>query len=1080
MKVPLQDWVLSSRMVPYFHHSGVLIYLHWPAMQLVCYLRDLLSGQVDRCGFLALPFQVNRCIQCSNGTYSLNATNPYGCLPCPASYSDCSSGFMAPKPGFFQPDPLLPQLVPCPLRGACPAAVDPLALSWQLLQRAVHTAPKTTAHQRRLVWTEGTVTMVGMQVVGDRLDHSRQGRRMKGVYGATAVVSRMKQQSQPAAAATNASGATTEEDELVQAAFAQGGHLAAAARAATAACQLPEPSADSSNRTCLLLAMQRSLAVALTNDSELTKWDYRQEMIGWQQMQCKEGYTGPLCGTCMPAVSGSTVSAAAAASGGGIGASLSMHALRGYGRLSFRCVACRPFAMELSVLVVLFVVQCMYLSLGILLQLRAPKRILMRRGDTLRSYRRDAKVAAGAASGAWSAQGSWGGSDRRRRGGSGLGGSSRGELQRRWRGGSVESGAYSADGSWGMAWQESGDVYGEEEGRRGRRWDSRGSLPNEINEAHSGGVTGGRDMIDGGVPYERGELELAERGWRSEGHERANENTGMSWRRGLGHEPTPLVIPESAEQRDHADAGTSYVSSGARNGHVTLAPWAVPGEESSPAGTGSPRSLPELPETPLTGKSCSPLPSPLPASSQGGAAARAAVRTPFALPAAAVAALTAADGGVSAASPGSGVYGDLTSAPTLADGVPTEVAGAWNSAFAGGTAAAAAAAAAADPLQAESSLRLTPVMSIQIAKGGLNDSAGDETGATFWPYGPATPFVDSAPDTPFASGFVPTSSPFADGAPGDSPFVDTAMAFGPPDREPCSSPFVDSVPSGPPSVGPSSFHPFTDFAPSRKGDSSSSASYDTPTDGQTRSSSLVLQGGFLGLGGVPHTIWEGEEEGEERLLAAAAAAAAPNGAAYPALFGGSGGLGSLQLPSAGFRQPIGLLREQEISESAANSRRGWNGMQNGTTSEDAAPKGRGPAVCKDIVCMDAGYTPLMGKEGECGMDGGNADQRGEASGGDRDVVPVSGDAPPGGGVLVPGGGGVPLGVGGLPPGAMQPGTDPDGGGDSGVVGQKMLPAATLVGIWKILTNYLQVREVCAFFSSLTLCGVAITYSVSWH
>lgn len=57
---------------------------------------------------------------------------------------------------------------------------------------------------------------------------------------------------------------------------------------------------------------------------------------------------------------------------------------------------------------------------------------------------------------------------------------------------------------------------------------------------------------------------------------------------------------------------------------------------------------------------------------------------------------------------------------------------------------------------------------------------------------------------------------------------------------------------------------------------------------------------------------------------------------------------------------------------------------------------------------------------------------------------------------MPGSGGVPLGGGGLPPGALQPGPYPDGGGDSGVVGQKMLPAATLVGIWKILTNYLQV------------------------
>jgi hypothetical protein len=793
----------------------------------------------------------------------------------------------------------------------------------------------------------------------------------------------------------------------------------------------------------VLLAMQRALAAALTHDDNLAGWEYRQEMVGWQQMQCREGYTGPLCGTCMPPVSRNIYSAAAAAGGGGGGisdaitASPSEHALRGYGRLSFRCVACRPFAMEVSVLVVLFIVQCMYLSLGILLQLRAPKRFLNRRGDTLRSYRRDVRVAAGAASGAWSTGSSMFGRYGRRRGSSScpLGGFAVDDsVNGQWRGGSVEGAAYS-DGSWAASMQENGELYSVSHGRGGT-WGSRSSPSNEL-IGEELGVTGAQGMVSGEVFVQRRELELAERRWEREGRAGAGVDDGMRWRPDLSScQPLPLLIPQFQQDLEAEDG---HVGISAQSGCAADArPLAFEGGESSPLGTGTPRSLPELPETPLMGRSSSLMPSSL-ATSQGEATsggAAAAAGSPFAVPAAAAAALAAADGLVSA-SHGLSLLAELPSAPTLADGVPTSAHPAEGLHGYSSVAWDAPAAADANPwfADADEVVQLKPVISIQIAKGGLSDSAGEEPGATFWPCGPPTPFVDSAPDTPFASGFLQSCPPDAPhAAPSDSPFVDTGPAFDALDEPPCSSPFAQDGPSADPSLADgTSIKASLCSAGSLRISGPSQAQYGVSPNRSTRLSNAGVQGGFMGLRGVPHTIWE------ERSVAAFSASEGEGVAAvaYPRAHEPPA---SSPLPEISTEEPstvpprqhLGQLR-QRVTKEELCSFEACGRMENGGAqylSMDPRAAGQ-TALCKDTLYRDVWCKP----SGAVGEElGGGHTAYGDHQG--------AGDGA------------------GLAPGALQQiaGSGQQQQQTAPVVLQKMSAAGTLVGIWKILTNYLQVWQ----------------------
>lgn len=74
----------------------------------------------DSCVLLlhsAALLQVNRCVRCANsGTFSLHPDRP--CQPCvPGGL--CSKGLLQPREGYWSSNPFVPQVIPCPLQGAC-------------------------------------------------------------------------------------------------------------------------------------------------------------------------------------------------------------------------------------------------------------------------------------------------------------------------------------------------------------------------------------------------------------------------------------------------------------------------------------------------------------------------------------------------------------------------------------------------------------------------------------------------------------------------------------------------------------------------------------------------------------------------------------------------------------------------------------------------------------------------------------------------------------------------------------------------------------------------------------------------
>lgn len=73
------------------------------------------------CPWLQPCLQINRCVRCSaNGTYSLNpfTNETIGCQPCPNG-GLCQNGLLVPRSGYYSYNPFVPQVLPCPLKGAC-------------------------------------------------------------------------------------------------------------------------------------------------------------------------------------------------------------------------------------------------------------------------------------------------------------------------------------------------------------------------------------------------------------------------------------------------------------------------------------------------------------------------------------------------------------------------------------------------------------------------------------------------------------------------------------------------------------------------------------------------------------------------------------------------------------------------------------------------------------------------------------------------------------------------------------------------------------------------------------------------
>ena len=308
--------------------------------------------------------QVNRCIPCSDGTYSFQAINPYGCLPCPDDQGAiCKQGHLLPTPGYFQRNPLLPQLVACPLTKACKPLYDPEAVRKQLeglkaLQREYPQQP--------------------LAGEGDR--QQAQGRRltMSGSIGAAAAASARTWSRGLLQAGAEESAAEGALDRLIL-------------EGAIASCRCSPQNTSSedskaagdkctglsdglANRTCVLREMQRSLADAFTGDEESkVAGSYPALLRGWQQMQCELGYTGDLCGTCMP---GLTPEAAAMV------ANTSDAEMLGFGRYAFRCLQCKSVGIEVLVLIAVFLAQAVYIAVGVMLQVRAPHKVLLGRGPT--------------------------------------------------------------------------------------------------------------------------------------------------------------------------------------------------------------------------------------------------------------------------------------------------------------------------------------------------------------------------------------------------------------------------------------------------------------------------------------------------------------------------------------------------------------------------------------------------------------------------------------------------------------------------------------------------------------------------
>ena len=228
--------------------------------------------------FIHVVLQVSRCIPCSEGTYSLNATNPYGCLPCPAGEQGglCSQGRLIPAPGFFQRNPLLPQVMACPLTKACRVWDDPWALSKQL-ERLI------ALHRHR---------SYPLPVQHDA--QQAQRRRLMGAESEAKTSAWSRHLLQTGSADSPAAGGTEEGD---------GGRLLGAALKAASSNNCSSSAGNLANRTCVLLAMQHSLAEYFTeyHEREVAP-TFGYELLAWQQMQCAVGYIGDLCGTCMPGV----------------------------------------------------------------------------------------------------------------------------------------------------------------------------------------------------------------------------------------------------------------------------------------------------------------------------------------------------------------------------------------------------------------------------------------------------------------------------------------------------------------------------------------------------------------------------------------------------------------------------------------------------------------------------------------------------------------------------------------------------------------------------------------------------------
>ena len=85
--------------------------------------------------------QVNRCVRCANsGTFSLNPNK--SCQPCVLG-GNCTKGLLQPAEGYYMHSPFVPQVLPCPLLGACVGTRQAAA--------GMQQAPNSHSHSRSLL-----------------------------------------------------------------------------------------------------------------------------------------------------------------------------------------------------------------------------------------------------------------------------------------------------------------------------------------------------------------------------------------------------------------------------------------------------------------------------------------------------------------------------------------------------------------------------------------------------------------------------------------------------------------------------------------------------------------------------------------------------------------------------------------------------------------------------------------------------------------------------------------------------------------------------------------------------------------
>lgn len=192
-----------------------------------------------------------RCAE--SGTFSLHPDRP--CQPCvPGGL--CSKGLLQPQEGFWSFNPFVPQIIPCPLKGACAdrpissAQLSALMPGATLLQQEQQQATVGAQHAQQHELSPQRQNSTGV--------HAARGRRQL-------------LQSKPAGAGTplNSSGSISGSED-------------------------PAKQPAELSRTAALQQYSRQLSDLITYDPEegpfrLYNASYGTLLHNWQQLQCNKG-----------------------------------------------------------------------------------------------------------------------------------------------------------------------------------------------------------------------------------------------------------------------------------------------------------------------------------------------------------------------------------------------------------------------------------------------------------------------------------------------------------------------------------------------------------------------------------------------------------------------------------------------------------------------------------------------------------------------------------------------------------------------------------------------------------------------